>query len=292
MQTFLQQVACDLYAKYGADLSRTAIVFPNKRAGLFFNEALAAQADRPMWAPAYLSISDLFCSLSPWQAGDSIRLVCELYKVFVRVTGSKEPLDDFYFWGELLISDFDDLDKNQVPADRLFGNLQDLKDLADDPTFLSTGQGEAIRRFFLNFSPERRTELKERFLSLWDKLGDIYRAYREILQGLGIAYEGMLQRDALERLDPQALPFDRYVFVGFNVLNRVSIGTMTIPMSIPMTKACPLPMRRESSSAATCATFLTNCPNPASTTSTEQTSTSACCPRPPRMPRRASCPNG
>lgn len=221
MQTFLQQVACDLYAKYGADLSRTAIVFPNKRAGLFFNEALAAQADRPMWAPAYLSISDLFCSLSPWQAGDSIRLVCELYKVFVRVTGSKEPLDDFYFWGELLISDFDDLDKNQVPADRLFGNLQDLKDLADDPTFLSTGQGEAIRRFFLNFSPERRTELKERFLSLWDKLGDIYRAYREILQGLGIAYEGMLQRDALERLDPQALPFDRYVFVGFNVLNRV-----------------------------------------------------------------------
>ena len=120
MKTFLQSVAQDLYSKIGNNLSRTAIVFPNKRASLFFNEYLAAQSDRPLWSPAYVNISELFRSLSPLKPGDPIRLVCELYKVFREETHSEEPLDDFYFWGELLISDFDDADKNLVDADKLF----------------------------------------------------------------------------------------------------------------------------------------------------------------------------
>ena len=208
METFLQLVARHLYARIGTDLSRTAIVFPNKRAGLFFNEYLTAESDKPLWSPAYLSISELFRQLSPLQTGDSIRLVFELYKTFVQVTGSQESLDDFYFWGELLISDFDDVDKNLVDADRLFTNLQDLKALSDDPSFLSPEQGEALRQFFLNFSIEKRTELKKRFLSIWDKLGD-------------------MQRAAVESLELSALPYDHYVFVGFNVLNEVEIRLFT-----------------------------------------------------------------
>ena len=132
MKTFLQTVAQDLYSKIGSDLSRTAIVFPNKRASLFFNEYLAAESDRPLWSPAYVNISELFRQLSPLKPGDPIRLVCELYKVFCEETHSEEPLDDFYFWGELLISDFDDVDKNLVDANRLFCNLQDLKNIMDN----------------------------------------------------------------------------------------------------------------------------------------------------------------
>lgn len=221
METFLQLVAQDLYKKTGNDLSRTVVVFPNKRASLFFNEQLAAQSDRPLWSPTYVSISDLFRQLSPWKAGDPIRLVCELYRVFREETKSKETLDDFYFWGELLISDFDDVDKNLVDADRLFGNLQDLKNIMDIPDYLSQEQEEAIQEFFRNFSIEKRTELKEKFISLWDKLGDIYRHYRKRLAELGIAYEGMMYRQVMEELDTQRLDYDRYVFVGFNVLNRV-----------------------------------------------------------------------
>ena len=221
METFLQLVAQDLYKKVGNDLSRTVVVFPNKRASLFFNEQLAAQSDRPLWSPAYVSISDLFRQLSPWKAGDPIRLVCELYRVFREETKSEETLDDFYFWGELLISDFDDVDKNLVDADRLFSNLQDLKNILDIPDYLEPEQEEAIREFFENFSIERRAELKERFISLWDKLGDIYRHYRSRLEELGIAYEGMMYRRVMEELDTDRLAYDRYVFVGFNVLNRV-----------------------------------------------------------------------
>lgn len=228
MQTFLQLVAHDLYHKIGNDLSRTAIVFPNKRASLFFNEYLAAEADRPIWSPSYVSISELFGQLSPLKLGDSIRLVCELYNIFVQETHSDETLDDFYFWGELLISDFDDVDKNLVDADRLFTNLQDLKNLMDDYSFLDHEQEEAIRQFFQNFSIEKRTLLKERFISLWDKLNDIYHHYRDSLTQLGIAYEGMMYRNVLEQLTadfnagiPLLPRYDRYVFVGFNVLNKV-----------------------------------------------------------------------
>ena len=178
-----QLVARDLYAKIGNDLSRTAIVFPNKRASLFFNEYLAAETDRPLWSPAYVSISELFRQLSPLKSGDPIRLVCELYKVFREETRSEETLDDFYFWGELLISDFDDVDKNLVDADKLFSNLQELKNIMDNYDFLDQEQEEAIRQFFQNFSIEKRTELKAKFISLWDKLGDIYRHYRRNLTG-------------------------------------------------------------------------------------------------------------
>ena len=168
-----------------------------------------------------MSISDLLQKLSVQKAGDPIRLVCELYKVFKEEIESRETLDDFYFWGELLISDFDDVDKNMVDADKLFSNLQDLKNLMDDYEFLDEEQEEAIRQFFQNFSIERRTELKEKFISLWDKLGIIYHRYRENLAELGIAYEGMLYRNVIEQLDTDRLKYDKYVFVGFNVLNKV-----------------------------------------------------------------------
>ncbi|MCQ4913501.1 PD-(D/E)XK nuclease family protein [Bacteroides nordii] len=221
MKTFLQLVAQDLHSKIGNDLSRVAIVFPNKRASLFFNEHLASQSDHPIWSPAYVSISELFQQLSDQKLGDPIRLVCELYKIFREETKSKESLDDFYFWGELLISDFDDVDKNLVDADKLFTNLQDLKNIMDDFDFLDKEQEDAIRQFFQNFSIEKHTKLKEKFISLWDKLGDIYRNYRSQLASLGIAYEGMLYRNVIEALDTNALRYDKYVFVGFNVLNKV-----------------------------------------------------------------------
>ena len=220
MKTFLEIVAKDLYQRVGADLSRTAVVFPNKRASLFFSEHLARQAQSPVWSPAYISIQELFASLSPWKTGDPIRLVCELYKVYREETESQETLDDFYYWGELLISDFDDVDKNMADAKQLFGNLQDLKDL-EDLSYLTEEQQEAIRQFFKNFSIEKTSELKQRFISVWNRLGTIYQRFRNRLAELGIAYEGMLYRDVIERLDVAELPYERLAFVGFNVLNQV-----------------------------------------------------------------------
>lgn len=221
MKNFLKLVAADLYKRTDGNLAHTAVVFPNKRAGLFFNEYLAKEADAPIWSPAYVSISELFRSLSPWEAGDPVKLVCELYKIFRQETQSTETLDDFYFWGEMLISDFDDADKNMVDTDKLFSNLQDLRSIMDDYTFIDDEQEEAIQQFFQNFSIERRTALKERFISMWDVLGNIYKGFNESLSAQNIAYEGMMYRHVIEHLDVDKLPYENYVFVGFNVLNKV-----------------------------------------------------------------------
>lgn len=221
MESFLKLVATDLYKHTEGNLAHTAVVFPNKRAGLFFNEYLAQESESPIWSPAYVSISELFRSLSPWEVGDPVKLVCELYKIFRRETQSTETLDDFYFWGEMLISDFDDADKNKVDTDKLFSNLQDLRNIMDDYTFIDDEQEEAIRQFFQNFSIERRTALKERFISLWDVLGNIYKGFRESLASQNIAYEGMMYRHVIEHLNVDKLPYEKYVFVGFNVLNKV-----------------------------------------------------------------------
>lgn len=221
METFLKQVAHDLYNKTEGNFTKVAIVFPNKRASLFFNEYLAQESDRPIWSPTYVSISELFRQSSDLSIADPIKLVCDLYKVFQKATGSKETLDDFYFWGEMLIADFDDVDKNMADTHALFSNLKDLNELMDNYDFLEEGQKEALSQFFHNFSINQVTELKQRFISMWNVLGDIYAEYKALLESQSIAYEGMLYRQVIEQLDVEALPYNKYIFVGFNVLNKV-----------------------------------------------------------------------
>ena len=221
METFLKQVAHDLYNKTEGNFTKVAIVFPNKRASLFFNEYLAQESDRPIWSPTYVSISELFRQSSDLSIADPIKLVCDLYKVFQKTTGSKETLDDFYFWGEMLIADFDDADKNMADTHALFSNLKDLNELMDNYDFLEEGQKEALSQFFHNFSINQVTELKQRFISMWNVLGNIYTEYKALLESQSIAYEGMLYRQVIEQLDVEVLPYNKYIFVGFNVLNKV-----------------------------------------------------------------------
>ena len=216
---FLEHVAADLLSKYGTNLSRVAVVFPNKRASLFLNDYLARLAGRPVWSPAYITISDLFRSHSQLKVADPILLVCELYKSFTLCTGIDETLDHFYGWGQLLLSDFDDLDKNMGPADKVFANLRDIHEL-DDVSYLTDEQREMIRRFFSNFSEDHNSELKERFLRLWCHIGDIYRHFNDQLASRQLAYEGALYRQVVNDPDIQ-FEYDVYAFVGFNHLHQV-----------------------------------------------------------------------
>lgn len=219
MNTFLEIVAKDIIGKYGNDLSRIAVVFPNKRASLFLNEALFQCAGKPVWAPAYLTISDLFSNASELVVGDPLKLVCDVYRSFIDVTGKDETLDHFFDWGKLLISDFDDIDKNMADATKLFANVSNIHEL-DDVSYLTDEQKEILKTFFSNFSDDHNSKLKELFLSLWNKLGDIYNDFRSRLKRQGIAYEGMMYRDVVEN-DRVSISFDKYIFVGFNLLQKV-----------------------------------------------------------------------
>ncbi len=217
--SFLEYTAQDLIAKYGSDLSRLTIVFPNKRASLFMNEQLARMVDRPLWSPTYITISELFRQQTDLVVGDEIKLICDLHKVTVQCTGNDEPLDHFYGWGQLLLSDFDDIDKNMADADKVFTNLKDIHEL-DDISYLAEEQKQALQHFFANFKEDHNSELKKRFLAIWSHLGDIYHQYNHRLSLQGLAYEGALYRRVIEE-EKDFFNAEMYIFIGFNLLQKV-----------------------------------------------------------------------
>lgn len=219
MKRFLEHVASDIISKHGTDLSRLVVVVPNKRASLFLNDSLARCAGRPLWSPSYYTISELFRSHARLQVGDPLKLVCDLHRVYTAVTGFDETLDRFYGWGQLLLTDFDDIDKSMVDANQLFMNLSNIHEL-DDVSYLTEEQLETIKKFFQNFSSDHQSQLKERFLRLWSKMGDIYHQYNELLARQGLAYEGAAYRQVVAD-ESQHFDHDRYLFVGFNLLQPV-----------------------------------------------------------------------
>lgn len=216
--TFLQTVAKDILAKHGADeLTDNAVVFPNKRASLFLNQALFQQAGKPLWSPSYFTISELFRNHSTLMVPDQITLIFKLYNIYTSITGSNETLDHFYSWGQLMLSDFDDLDKNLVDADKLFINLEAWQSMKDF-SFLTTQQRESLEQFFGKINDQ--TNLQSRYNSIWRHIGEIYHSFRKALFQDGLAYEGMLYRDVVEH-SLKNFNFQHYIFVGFNLLQKV-----------------------------------------------------------------------
>ena len=162
MKKFLEYVAEDIVNKYGTNLSNIAVVFPNKRASIFLNEQLAIKAGRPLWSPAYITISDFFRQHSSLLIGDPIKLICEIHKSFTECTQIDESLDHFYGWGQLLLADFDDIDKNMADASNVFKNIKDIHEL-DDISYLTDEQKEILHKFFSNFTTDNESELKKRY---------------------------------------------------------------------------------------------------------------------------------
>ena len=219
MKDFLQFVAEDMVTKLGHDLSRVAVVFPNKRASLFFNEYLAKAVGRPLWSPTYITISELFRKHARLEVADSIKLVAELHRTFAECTGSSETLDHFYGWGQLLLADFDDIDKNMADAEKVLANVTDLHEM-DDLSYLTAEQRELLKHFFSCFTNDTPTEIKRRFLNLWCHFSDIYHRFNEHLAAQGLAYEGALYR-MVANDDTVEFDYGTYVFVGFNMIQKV-----------------------------------------------------------------------
>lgn len=227
-ESFLAQVAADLLQKYGNDLSQVTVVFPNRRARLFFNDYLCKVTDKPIWAPVYASLDELFRIGSTLQSADSLKLLTELYYTYTSVyhlslgTPSIETFDEFYFFGEILLNDFNDIDKNLVNERALFSNLSELDKLKDDFEHLDEKQWFAIERFFKDISTNR-TQLKEAFFSIWTILGTVYAEFKQKLVSENITYDGMLFRSVIENLRANGTDVysqKKYAFVGFNVLTE------------------------------------------------------------------------
>lgn len=198
MIPFLKQIATLFYDKYGADVHRLAFVFPNRRSGIFFRKYLSEIATRPIFAPSILTINDLFYRLNPKRQADHIKLLFLLYDIYIRQSGSDETFDDFVYWGEMLLNDFDDIDKYLVDVKQLFTNVRDLNNIDHEFSFLQPDQIRAIRSFWSSFRPESNDSNKQFFLRVWELLYPVYMELRQTLSTEGLAYEGMIYREVIE----------------------------------------------------------------------------------------------
>lgn len=222
MKPFLQEVAEDLFRSHGNRLEDICLVFPNRRAGLFFNKYLAGLLQQPVWSPSIYTIQDLMSRISDLNYADELEQISLLYKIYARIRGSGESFDEFFFWGEVMLGDFDEVDKYLVDAKDLFRNLADLKDLERSFQYLSSDQVELIQRFWSTFSMEQLSQQKQQFLEIWSVLYPVYEGFRNELLGRGLGYEGMVYRDVAEKIGSGRfpdLPFNKIVFTGFNALN-------------------------------------------------------------------------
>jgi len=209
-------------------LGDLAVVFPNRRAGLFFRQYLQEHLDQPVWAPKVMNIVDFIVAHHHLEVPDRWSLVLDLYRSFHSVTGVKESIDKFYFWGEMLLKDFDEVDRFMVDADQLFKYLADWKALESSLEYLSEAQKELILSFWKNFR-DRLSPEQEQFISVWKFLLKVYKEYRDRLIKTGRAYEGLIYRLVAEKMDDGEFvkPFNKVIFAGFNALSKAEEEIIT-----------------------------------------------------------------
>jgi len=223
MQPILETLAKHLIQTSSGALADTRIILPNRRAGLFLQRHLATHTRLTGWAPHIYTISDFIDEKSQLELSDPIELFFTLYDIYREVVEYPEPLDEFYLWGEMMLSDFDELDKYLVDADMLFRNIIDLKVLEEPMAGLEPEQLEFIRQFWTGFHSGDPSPEKEQFLRSWELLPVLYKRLGNILRDRGEAYQGMQYREITERIDHGGWNDEwegRSIVAGFNALNQ------------------------------------------------------------------------
>ncbi len=231
MEPYLKRLAQLFMQQQAAELPRLTFVFPNRRAGLFFRKYLGQAAGKPVFAPETITVNQCFEMLSGMQPADHLSLLFKLYRIYRAETGTNETFDKFVYWGNMLLSDFDEIDKYLIPARQLFGNLSDLKHLDNSFDYLTAAQKEAIERFWNGFDADEKRENRSKFLHAWQHLYPVYQALQQEMTADGRAYEGCLQRRVAEQATDGTLETatagKRFVFIGFNALTPCEAALMT-----------------------------------------------------------------
>lgn len=231
MDSFLFQVAKYIKHKHKSDFDHIALVFPNRRAGLFFRKYFAEQFDRPVWSPHIFTVPELMQKLSTDQIPDQFQLIFDLYESYIEVSKKQEAFDEFYFWGMMVLNDFDKLDKQLVNPKELFTNLSDLKQIDFIFDYLSKEQKQYIEQFWGSLKNQGQFKYQEEFVLMWKILFPLYENFQNRLKQKGLAYEGMLYRNVAENftgLSSKEFPFPSIYFIGLNALNKCEIELLKV----------------------------------------------------------------
>lgn len=231
MTPFLQQAARHFFAQGGVD--KLCFVFPNSRSMAFFKKYLAEEvklSGKPMLAPEMCSINDFYYRIHGVPKTDRVQLLLDLYECYAPLrNGAAEPLDEFIFWGDMILSDFADIDKYLVDPRAIYTNISDYKAIQDYGEYLSETQLAAIRRFVdENFIKRREGKIKKEFRQIWDILYPLYVSFNEKLTRENKCYEGKVYRECAQLFEKESavdilsrsFKAESFVFVGLNALSE------------------------------------------------------------------------
>ena len=222
MNRFLAQCADFVYRKHKTELHQICLVFPNRRSGVFFTSYLQKLIEKPVVAPEITTIGELFSSYSTCFQPEKLQLISLLYSEFKKQTQTTETFDQFYFWGEMLLSDFNDIDRYLVDAKDLFTNVANLKEIDTYFDYLTDEQKEALKQFWGSVAVRDRKDFQEKHAQIWEKLYPVYDGFKKSLKEKNQAYPGMADRLVAEELSNNKLSFqfEKYYFIGLNALNE------------------------------------------------------------------------
>jgi hypothetical protein len=217
MHSFLRTTAERILRDY-QDMNQLVLVLPNRRAGLFLAKHLGTLITKPHWMPQIKTIEDVFYGLAGRKPTDQLTLIFELYRVYSSFNPTPEPFDRFYYWGEMILKDFNDLDSFMVDAVRLYHQLEEVKEIENDLTYLTDSQIRLIREFWKSFEVKEKAQ-QDKFLKFWKQLRPLYERFQAALALSGHSYSGMLYREVIDRLDRLDRPGLKYIFIGFNAFS-------------------------------------------------------------------------
>ena len=220
MISFIGDLAEQLLKSY-EDPRNLKVIFPNRRAGLFLQKELGKRIKEPIWLPQISSLEDFILARSRFKKIENFESVLWLYEVYLNHQEKGEALDKFYFWGEMIIKDFEEIDQYGVDADQLFTSIKSQKELDQEFYFLSEEDKKIITSFWATFLP-KSSKNQDLFLETWKILKSLYAEYKSLLISKGKAYNGMIYANFLENLlKGDYTEEGKFLFVGFNALTTV-----------------------------------------------------------------------
>lgn len=209
---FLEKVAKHIISE-GLDLTHTTVILPSERAIKYLRTELYNAKGGALLSPKMLTIEKLIKSQSELTVIDRTRAMIRLYEIHKSHLEPDEDgsFEEFMSWATILLSDFDEIDRQLLEAKQVFKNLADIKELES----WELGQ-------------EEMTPAQKRFLAFWDRLGDYYYALNDKLEKEGCCYAGRAFKFAANNVD---LLFkedkqQRFLFIGLNALSKAELSVI------------------------------------------------------------------
>lgn len=227
MQPFLKNVAEAIAQRFGDQLYRIAIVFPNRRQIVFFRNYLQQILTPPAFLPELLTIEELIERSSSYTIADHFTQSFELYKAYTQVVRKKYndqiiDYEKFYAIGDILLRDFEELDASLSNIDKVFEQLKDIESIEKKFDILNDEQKQFLKTFWSNFSAEKKSAQQQKFLHLWEMLPTIYQLFHQLLSNQQLATQGMAYRKLVSGETRKNFigNWNHIAFVSFNALNK------------------------------------------------------------------------